>query len=354
MSNNQDFDLLKPVTTSPQRPRHQVRRSITELSSPIKQPRHHHLHHLHQRKDRDSDDHTPQSANPMLLHLPRGSFELPRSEGTTPYASSEANLRIGMLNPSSDDTIRSTKPTVLVPTPITEEELAREQREKVASSLAGLRKSLVELGNFSTTTTMRLDDTYYSVLERLGMLQSTIVSLRELTNMSQELDESFKAESQGLVDELEQQADSFGHFDDQQRRIEELQGRIHAGRDMVETLSKRVDVVRERIEGWERADMEWQEKTRKRLKTIWIITSVVIFSLILILVVAQYAPSSENISGVLDLASNNGKGQPDLSNVVGNQTMNAASMADEVREALGNRKPNDSTGNGVLRALDEL
>ncbi|KAI8966033.1 hypothetical protein F5Y11DRAFT_311207 [Daldinia sp. FL1419] len=354
MSKNQDLDLLKPVTTSPQRPHHQVRRSITELSSPIKLSRHHHLHHIHQRKDRDNDDHTPQSAGPMLLHLPRGSFELPRSEGTTPYANSETNLKFSMLSPTSDDATRSAKPTTLATTSVTQEELAREQKERVESSLAGLRKSLVELGNFSTATTMRLDETYYSVLERLGILQSTLVSLKELTSMSQELDESFKAESQGLVDELEQQAGSFGHFDDQQRRIEELQGRIHAGRDTVETLSKRVDVVRERIEGWERADMEWQEKTRKRLKIIWIITSVVIFSLILILVVAQYAPSSENIPGVPDLTSSNAQGQPDLSNLIGNQTMNAAPMVDEVREALSSRKANESTGNGVLRALDEL
>ncbi|KAK6954466.1 hypothetical protein Daesc_004433 [Daldinia eschscholtzii] len=353
MSKNQDFDLLKPMTTSPpQRPRHQIRRSITELSSPIKLPRYHHLHH--QRKDRDNDDHTPQPASPMHLHLPRGSFELPRSEGTTPYANPEANLKISMLNPSSDDATRGTKPTILVPNSVTEEELAQEQKDKVATSLAGLRKSLVELGDFSTTTTMRLDDTYYSVLERLGMLQNTIVSLKELTTMSQKLDESFRTESQGLVDELEQQAKSFGHFDDQQRRIEELQGRIHAGRDMVETLSKRVDVVRERIEGWERADLEWQEKTRKRLKIIWIITSVIIFSLILILVVAQYAPSSQDILGVPDLTSSSGQGQPGLSNLVGNQTMNAAAVADEVREALSSQKATESSGSGVLRALDEL
>ncbi|KAI1466794.1 uncharacterized protein F4812DRAFT_451717 [Daldinia caldariorum] len=353
MSKHQDFDLLKPITTSPpQRPRHQIRRSITELSSPIKLPRYHHLHH--QRKDRDNDDNNPQSANPMHLHLPRGSFELPRSEGTTPCANSETTLKFSMLNPSSDDATRSTKHTALVPNAVTEDELAHEEKEKVATSLAGLRKSLVELGDFSISTTMRLDDTYYSVLERLRILQNTIVSLKGLTTMSQELDESFKAESQGLVDELEQQAKSFGHFDDQQRRIEELQGRIHAGRDMVETLSKRVDVVRERIEGWERADMEWQEKTRKRLKIVWIITSVIVFSLILLLVIAQYAPSSGDISGVPDLTSSNEQGKPDLGNIVGNPTINAAALVDEMREALNSQNATKSTGNGVLRALDEL
>ena len=111
----------------------------------------------------------------------------------------------------------------------------------------------MELSAFSTATTRRLDDAYYSVLEKLNMLQGTIIDLKELAGMSQELDENFKTESQELVDELEQQIDSFGHFEDQQKRILELQGRIHAGRGKVDALSRRVDVVRERIEGWERA-----------------------------------------------------------------------------------------------------
>lgn len=48
--------------------------------------------------------------------------------------------------------------------------------------------------------------------------------------------------------------------------------------------------MRERIESWERADREWQEKTRKRLKAVWVATSVVIFLVLLLFVGAQYAP----------------------------------------------------------------
>ncbi|KAI1779930.1 hypothetical protein F4818DRAFT_401092 [Hypoxylon cercidicola] len=346
MSKNQDFELLKPVTTSPQRPRHQVKRSITEL----KLPRYHHLHHHHQRKDRDND---ALSAGPML-QLPRGPVELPRSEGATPSAAFDTNLRTSMLSSASEDFTYNTASTTPQQPIINQEELLRGQKEKAASRIAGLRKSLMELSTFSTETTRRLDDTYYAVLEKLNMLQGTITDLKELAGMSQELDESFKVESQELVSELEQQVDSFGQFDDQQKRILELRGRIHAGRDKVDTLSSRVDVVRERIEGWERADMEWQERTRKRLKIMWIIMSVLFFSVVLILVGVQYAPSSDDISALTDLALGKEGGQPDLSQIASNRSETVAAMMDEVRQAISSRRGGRSLEDNVFRAFDEL
>ncbi|XXG94598.1 rRNA-processing protein cgr1 [Hypoxylon texense] len=350
MSKNQDFELLKPVTTSPQRPRHQVKRSITELKLPrYHHLHHHHNHHHHQRKDREND---ALSAGPML-QLPRGPVELPRSEGATPSAAFDIN-RASMLSSASEDVAYSTATVTPQHPLINQEELLREQREKAVSRIAGLRKSLMELSTFSTETTRRLDDTYYAVLEKLNMLQGTITDLKELAGMSQELDESFKVESQELVTELEQQIDSFGQFDDQQKRILELRGRIHAGRDRVDTLSRRVDVVRERIEGWERADMEWQERTRKRLKIIWIIMSVLIFSLVLLLIAAQYAPSSDEISALTDLALGKEGGQPDLNDIAGNRSESVAALMDEVREAISSRRGDGTVEDNVLRAFDEL
>lgn len=128
MSKNQDFELLKPVVTSPQRPRHQVKRSITEL----KLPRYHHLHHHHHRKDRDND---ALSAGPML-QLPRGPVELPRSEGATPSATFDINRRTSMLSSASEDVMHSTASATPQQPLITQEELLREQKEKAASRIA--------------------------------------------------------------------------------------------------------------------------------------------------------------------------------------------------------------------------
>jgi hypothetical protein len=48
--------------------------------------------------------------------------------------------------------------------------------------------------------------------------------------------------------------------------------------------------VSERIESWERADREWQERTRKRLKAVWVATSVVIFLVLSLFIGSQYVP----------------------------------------------------------------
>ena len=54
---------------------------------------------------------------------------------------------------------------------------------------------MAELDSFSTTTTRRLDDTYYSVLEKLGTLQSTIAALKELAGLSAQMNDTFNIEA---------------------------------------------------------------------------------------------------------------------------------------------------------------
>jgi hypothetical protein len=229
---------------------------------------------------------------------------------------------------------------------------------------SGLKKSLVDLDAFSVATTRRLDDTYYGILEKLGTLQSTIISIKELAGMSQETSQVFKADSQGLVAEIESQLDAFGKFDEQQKRIESLQSRIYAGREKVEKLSGRVDIVRERVEGWERADREWQERTRKRLKVVWIITSTVALAMVLLFVGAQYAPTDvgtmkEKFNDMM--SSNNtrlpvpGDNLPSARKDFTNNNSVSEHFGEDVRAAL-NRTRGDgpSVDDMVIRAFDEL
>lgn len=117
--------------------------------------------------------------------------------------------------------------------------------------------------------------------------------------MARATNENFTKESDELVRDIQRQIDSVGQFDEQENKIRLLQSRIHQGRTRIQELSERVDIVRERVEGWERADKEWQERTRKRLKVIWIIMSVIIFAMILLFLSAQYvAPIVEETTGV--------------------------------------------------------
>lgn len=128
-------------------------------------------------------------------------------------------------------------------------------------------------------------------------MQSTILALQELAGLSDQMNNVFNAEAKELVTDISSQLDAFGQFEDQQRRIEKLQGRIYTGRDKIRVLSQRVDLVMDRIENWERADREWQERTRKRLKAVWVVTSIVLFCLLFLFLGAQYGYGPEGLEG---------------------------------------------------------
>lgn len=149
-----------------------------------------------------------------------------------------------------------------------------------------MRRSVAELGAFSASTTKRLDEIYYSMLERLSLMQSSVLAIRELAMASKQMDTSFQKSSGEAVSNVNKQLIDFGDFAHHQSRIEELQSRITKGQNKIRGLSQRVDAVGDRIDGWERADREWQESTRRRLKVIWFLIFVFIatFCLLFLLV----------------------------------------------------------------------
>jgi hypothetical protein len=139
-----------------------------------------------------------------------------------------------------------------------------------------LRNALTELNALSNSNTRRLDTTYYSVLEKLSALQNTICSLKELADLARSLDSEFKAEAEIVETEFTSQLDAFENFDSQEEMIEDLQKRVEVGRKKIKGLGERVEQVRERVDGWERGEKEWQDKTRKRMRVMWIVgTSIV-------------------------------------------------------------------------------
>lgn len=150
---------------------------------------------------------------------------------------------------------------------------------------------MVDLGDLSSETTRLLDDTYSSVLEKMGTLRSTIQGLKELALQSRETSESFGREAAEIKDEVDKQIHGFNNFQEHEERIRVLRTRVDVSRDKISSLGRRVDVVRDMVEGWERADKEWQERTRRRLMVIWGITSAVISILVLLYYGAQYGGS---------------------------------------------------------------
>ena len=175
----------------------------------------------------------------------------------------------------------------------------------------------MNLNALSNSTTRTLDNTYYSVLEKHSMLQNTITSLKELANLTRELNEEFKIESGGIVSDVIIQLDGFDGFEEKEKRIVGLAERVKAGREKISVLGGRVDVVRDRVDGWERAEGEWQERTRRRLKILWIMMAVCVAAVVALVgfrftpakTTGAEVPTGSNATGLL------GKIPPDLENL---------------------------------------
>ncbi|KAG5945087.1 hypothetical protein E4U53_006762 [Claviceps sorghi] len=164
--------------------------------------------------------------------------------------------------------------------------------EQASLRTDGLKHSLMELNSFSTTMTKRLDDTYYSVLERMSTLANTVAVLRDLARASRDICETFDKDTRDLESDIIRQLSTAGQFEEKQRRIAALQKRICESRDKIAALASRVDAVQKSVERWEQADKRWQERTRKRLKIIWSATMVLVLLVIAFVIGMNYARSS--------------------------------------------------------------
>lgn len=134
--------------------------------------------------------------------------------------------------------------------------------------------------------------------------------------MTRQLNDEFERESEEVVAEIETSLEAFEGFKDQQTRINDLSERVKKGREKIKVLGDRVGIVAEKVDGWERAEGEWQERTRKRLRVLWIIIAIggVLF---LGLVAFQYTPARTHGPGVLKgfNASELGGNVPDLEQI---------------------------------------
>ncbi|CAM1506550.1 Fc.00g061910.m01.CDS01 [Cosmosporella sp. VM-42] len=272
-------------STSRSGSRHHIKRSITEFAAPVKLSRHH-------RKDRYHDERGPQVPAANVQQQTRFSLDMPRSEGVTPMMSPDQSRRPSVMLQRDEENRTALMQAELK---ASMEEKLRAQQDKASSRVDGLKQSLDQLGTFSTSTSRQLDETYYAVLEKLSTLQSTMIALKDLAETSRNIHQGFDKDSREIENDITLQLAKLGQFTEQQGNIESLQTRIQDGRAKIRSLSDRVDIVRERIEAWEHADNEWQERTRKRLKTIWLFISIVALTMTLIYFGAQYVPPSLDI-----------------------------------------------------------
>lgn len=202
---------------------------------------------------------------------------------------------------------------------------------------SGLKKSLHELATFSTTTNRRLDETYYILLQKITALQNTLAALRDLARASCTTNDGFITEAQSVLAGAQSQLDVFGDFSEQEERVRALQDRVHGGRERLAALSQRVDLVRHKVEKWEQADRDWQQRTRRRLKIVWGVVMGVVLVLAALMIWGSRIPGPAAVEEL-------GQKPAGLLLEGGN-----GSVAFELEFHRG-RRPSDD----ALRAFDEL
>jgi hypothetical protein len=208
----------------------------------------------------------------------------------------------------------------------------------------------LDLNTLSNNTTRRLDNTYYSVLEKLSVLQNTILSMQEIAGLTKSLNEEFKTESEEVINEVQGQLEGFNGFQSQEERISALQTRVKAGRDKIGTLGERVDIIRQRVESWEKAEFEWQERTRRRFRLIWMIMSaaaVVFIALILFRYTPARAPATSYMRG------RNTSAVPDFGKLE-NETLRLRNKTAKILEGLRQNEEGRVEEDPRLKIFDEL
>lgn len=119
------------------------------------------------------------------------------------------------------------------------------------------------LSDQSLRTSRRLDDTYYSILEKVSTLRQTIGTLQELSGLTKELHNNFEADSQDLLDDVKGQFENSDNFDAQQKQVAALEERVRAGKEKADALTARLAEAKERVDKRAASEAEWEASTNR-------------------------------------------------------------------------------------------
>ncbi|KAL0254402.1 hypothetical protein SLS55_009877 [Diplodia seriata] len=261
-----------------------IKRSHLSLHGHKHHSHHHHHHHRRRSSKYGGDDKEIKSAvlPAPRSHIPDVSLVRPADSadarlnpnGSTSGTSGSANDSKDLVSPSVmaeyEHNARHMSSRVVKPEDVSRERALQKQRE------GQLRNALRVLDEQSMTTTRRLDDTYYSILEKVAGLHGTIGDLQELSTMTKRLRAEFAGDADELVDEVDGSLDAIGDFAAQARLLEEFEARIVAGKEKAARLNERLDAARKRVDERERLDEEWRTSVNRRLRIFWSVLAALV------------------------------------------------------------------------------
>ncbi|CAO2656836.1 Nn.00g056390.m01.CDS01 [Neocucurbitaria sp. VM-36] len=272
-----------------------------------------HRHHHHEHHDRHSSSkrHAAKEAVQSALQIePPTSFgDLLRqtrgSKDTSPSHSRKGSVATGHLDGIANAKKDSDETFMIPPRrPLRAEDVEKEGK-RVEARERDLRTTLQSLSDQSLKTSRRLDDTYYSILEKLSVLRQTIGSLQELSGLTKELHDNFESDTKDLIEHVEGQFEGFNDFKTQQEQVNGLEERIRVGREKADTLTARLAKAKERVDTRAKIEAEWEVKNTRRLRFFWGILSTIVALILAVILFHQFKPihvSKDHRSG-LDFAS---------------------------------------------------
>ncbi|KAF2836415.1 hypothetical protein M501DRAFT_914716, partial [Patellaria atrata CBS 101060] len=225
--------------------------------------------------------HPPSSLHDLVKHSTRSSTHSPTTSNVGSRRGS-AQIAEGSIEPKA----------VLQPRIIRPEDVEQE-RQRAKAREQEILKSFDNLNDLSLTTTRNLDDTYYSLLEKVTSLRSTISKLQELSIATNELYDEFQNGANELEEDVNTQVDGFGEFKKQMAQVDALESRVLVSKDKARRLIKRLEDVQKRVEKHENAEGEWQGTITRRLRIFWSILGCAVVVFVALLIFYNFKPHSD-------------------------------------------------------------
>ncbi|KAF2277578.1 uncharacterized protein EI97DRAFT_457578 [Westerdykella ornata] len=343
----------RPIRSDVSEPNSAPRVSSNPESTSSKRPHRHSPPHHHHRHHRHGSRHARSVVQSATQLYPPTSFgdllkQVSRSRNTSPTRNQRARVEGLDAHREVEANARRLKPA-------SAEDVAREQA-KAESREEALLSLLHSLSDKSLKTSRRLDDTYYSILEKLSVLRQTIGSLQELSGLTKELHDTFLFDTNQLTNEIQGQIKNFGNFDAQDAQVKNLQERIQAGKEKADALMGRLAEARRRVKARAESDAEGEARTNRRFRTFWGMLGAIACVVFIIAIFQRFNPTSVSDERQQEFESGVRRALAD------------APIADETKEAIISpipvrenepriqppSAPSDRKEDGWTRVFDEL
>jgi hypothetical protein len=205
----------------------------------------------------------------------------------------------------------------------------------------------------------------------VSTLYSTIRTFQDLVDSNSTLQGDFERDNANLEQDFRKQLGEFKEFRPQIDRIDVLEKRMSAGRNKMEALGKRLDSVRQEIEGWERRENEWQARVSRRLRIFWAIIFTATVFVVIAYVVQEWpgniAGPSSSLSQQPDVSQSIDGANADIfpvlpelidtevgSLLIPPPTTKTATSASEISQTIRNEYESSDRPADPLRLFDEL